>query len=104
MKYKILWSDSVDALEDDVNSHLKDGWLPQGGMQVVRAFYQAMMKQGLEEREERESAKESLLPNGISLREAVATALALLETVAPIHEVEQARVLLREVRYYLRNV
>ena len=50
-KYKIVEEQSKFSLEREVNKIIKEGWKPQGGLQIVRdsynieKFYQAMVKE-----------------------------------------------------------
>jgi hypothetical protein len=45
MTYKILYAESTEGLEQQVNDHVKKGWRPQGGPFVMVAiFYQAVVK------------------------------------------------------------
>ena len=39
MKYKILARDSIESLEEKVNTHIKDGWEPIGGVSVNFSEY-----------------------------------------------------------------
>lgn len=48
MQYKIVSASSVDVLEASVQAQIENGWIPQGGICVVRrdtrfAFVQAMV-------------------------------------------------------------
>lgn len=50
MKYKMVWG-SMDSIEDKVNSWIKLGWVPQGGVAIDSAeelfsYSQAMIKEG----------------------------------------------------------
>ncbi|SVE49759.1 uncharacterized protein METZ01_LOCUS502613 [marine metagenome] len=50
-KYKIVEKQSGFSLEREVNKMIKEGWKPQGGLQIVRdnydieKIYQAMVKE-----------------------------------------------------------
>ena len=46
MQYKILSTDGNPAsLSAEVNRHIKDGWIPQGGVCITERYsYQAMIK------------------------------------------------------------
>ena len=50
-KYKIVEEQSKFSLEREVNKIIKEGWKPQGGLQIVRdnyeheRFFQAMVKE-----------------------------------------------------------
>ena len=43
-RYKILRADSISDLIDQVDEHIKVGWIPQGGIAISpdKFFYQAM--------------------------------------------------------------
>lgn len=51
MEYQIVYLDSINhpekSFEKIVNSEIKKGWIPQGGVSVEngRHFYQAMVKE-----------------------------------------------------------
>ena len=46
MQYKILSTDGNSAsLSAEVNRHIEDGWIPQGGVCIATGYsYQAMIK------------------------------------------------------------
>ena len=50
-EYKIVEEHNEFSLEIKINKMIKDGWKPQGGLQIVRdsyyieKFYQAMVKE-----------------------------------------------------------
>ncbi len=49
MEYKIVWSPSVIQLEKDVKNHIKEGWIPIGGVSVSdgnsgKIWVQALIK------------------------------------------------------------
>jgi hypothetical protein len=62
MRYRIIEAKDTEALEQDVNEHIRDGWQPLGGVAVVNSqantyawwFYQAMVRDGGPERPEGE--------------------------------------------------
>jgi len=46
MEYKILKADSAEKLEAEVTKYMKQGWLPAGGVVIIRVmawvYYQAI--------------------------------------------------------------
>jgi hypothetical protein len=53
MEYKVIEANKALDLQEEVNRHIQEGWIPLGGVAVVHAstsnywsFYQAMIKDG----------------------------------------------------------
>ena len=52
MEYKVIEANKALDLQEEVNRHIQDGWVPLGGVAVVFSstsnywwFYQAMIKE-----------------------------------------------------------
>jgi hypothetical protein len=50
VEYKVIEAkDTASNLQDQVNRHIEEGWIPTGGLAVVEThswwFYQAMIRQ-----------------------------------------------------------
>ncbi|MCP4750419.1 MAG: DUF1737 domain-containing protein [Proteobacteria bacterium] len=48
MEYEIVEAVDSDGLTEEVNSMLKQGWKPQGGVNVLRYEYEVEGKEGKE--------------------------------------------------------
>lgn len=46
MKYRIVHAQSLQDLQDEVNSLCKDNWEPQGGLLFAEGIYYQAMVQG----------------------------------------------------------
>lgn len=45
MGYKIIYGETVEALEENVSVFIADGWRPQGGVTIhAGIIYQAMVR------------------------------------------------------------
>ncbi|MGQ8365375.1 hypothetical protein [Glaciecola sp. 1036] len=46
MEYKIVYGETMLALENEVKDYIKLGWIPQGGVAIhLGVMYQVMVKQ-----------------------------------------------------------
>jgi hypothetical protein len=45
MEYKIIYEDTYYEIQKEINNHIKDGWIPQGGLCITNhQVAQAMIK------------------------------------------------------------
>ncbi len=45
MKYKIVYGETVEALEEQVKDYISKGWVPQGGLASnLNVLHQVMIK------------------------------------------------------------